>query len=132
MPWINKELCTGCQACVDECSVGAISMEKEIAFIKEDECIRCGVCHDVCVEDAVRHDGERIPEEVQANLVWAKKLLVHEYYSNDKTKQKQLIERLKSFFTKNKNKNARNAQKMITINIGSKRIPPTENPEKKF
>ncbi|MCK5349509.1 MAG: 4Fe-4S binding protein [Desulfobacula sp.] len=95
MPWINKELCTGCQTCVDECSVGAISME-------EDECIRCGVCHDVCPDDAVRHDGERIPEEVQSNLAWAKKLLSHEYYSNDKTKQKQLIDRLQHFFAKNK------------------------------
>ena len=102
MPWINKELCTGCQTCVDECSVGAISMEEDIAFIKEDECIRCGVCHDVCPDDAVRHDGERIPEEVQSNLAWAKKLLTHEYYSNDKTKQKQLIERLQRFFAKNK------------------------------
>ncbi|MBM9520915.1 4Fe-4S binding protein [Desulforhopalus vacuolatus] len=102
MPWINKELCTGCQICVDNCSVGAISMEKDSAFIKEDECIRCGVCHDVCPEEAVRHDGERIPEEVQANLDWAKKLLKHEYYSNDTIKQKQLIERLQRFFTKNK------------------------------
>ena len=102
MPWINKELCTGCQTCVDECSVGAISMEEDIAFIKEDECIRCGVCHDVCPDDAVRHDGERIPEEVESNLAWAKKLLTHEYYSNDKTKQKQLIERLQRYFTKNK------------------------------
>ena len=102
MPWINKELCTGCQTCVYECSVGAISMEEDIAFIKEDECIRCGVCHDVCPDDAVRHDGERIPEEVQSNLAWAKKLLTHEYYSNDKTKQKQLIDRLQRFFAKNK------------------------------
>ncbi|MBC2705109.1 4Fe-4S binding protein [Desulfobacula sp.] len=102
MPWINKELCTGCQTCVDECSVEAISMEEDIAFIKEDECIRCGVCHDVCPDDAVRHDGERIPEEVQSNLAWAKKLLSHEYYSNDKTKQKQLIDRLQRFFAKNK------------------------------
>ena len=102
MPWINKELCTGCQTCVDECSVGAVSMEEDIAFIKEDECIRCGVCHDVCPDDAVRHDGERIPEEVQSNLAWAKKLLTHEYYSNDKTKQKQLIDRLQRFFAKNK------------------------------
>ncbi|ACN17439.1 putative ferredoxin [Desulforapulum autotrophicum HRM2] len=102
MPWINKELCTGCQTCIDECSVEAISMEEDIAFIDEDECIRCGVCHDVCPENAVRHDGERIPEEVQSNLIWAKKLLTHEYYSNDKTKQKQLIERLQRFFTKNK------------------------------
>ena len=102
MPWINKELCTGCEACIDECPVGAISMEKGVAFIKEDECIRCGVCHDVCANDAVRHDGERIPEEVQSNLAWAKKLLTHEYYSNDKTKQKQLIDRLQRFFAKNK------------------------------
>jgi len=102
MPWINKELCTGCQICVDECSVGAISMKEDIAFIKEDECIRCGVCHDVCSDDAVRYDGELIPEEVQSNLAWAKKLLTHEYYSNDKTKQKQLIDRLQRFFAKNK------------------------------
>ena len=102
MPWINRELCTGCQTCIDECSVGAIFMEKDIAFIKEEECIRCGVCHDVCPEDAVRHDGERIPEEVQSNLAWAKKLLTHEYYLNDMKKQKQLIERLQRFFTKNK------------------------------
>ncbi|OPX39483.1 MAG: ferredoxin [Desulfobacteraceae bacterium 4484_190.3] len=102
MPWINKKLCTGCEACVDECSVGAISMEEGIAFIKEDDCIRCGVCHDVCTNDAVRHDGERIPEEVQSNLAWAKKLLTHEYYSNDKTKQRQLIDRLQRFFAKNK------------------------------
>jgi len=102
MPWINKELCTGCQICVGECSVGAITIEKDIAFIKEDECIRCGVCHDVCPVDAVRHDGERIPEEVQSNLAWAKKLLTHEYYSSDKTKQKQLIERLQRHFAKNK------------------------------
>ncbi|RKY68425.1 MAG: ferredoxin [Candidatus Latescibacterota bacterium] len=102
MPWIDRELCTGCQICIAECPVGAISTEEETAFIREDECIRCGVCHDVCPNDAVRHDGERIPEEVQANLAWAKKLLAHEYYSNDKTKQKQLIDRLQRLFLKNK------------------------------
>ncbi|MEJ2657596.1 MAG: 4Fe-4S binding protein [Desulfobacterales bacterium] len=102
MPWINKELCSGCQICVDECYAGAISMEEDTAFINEDECIRCGVCHDICPDEAVRHDGERIPEEVRSNLDWAKKLLKHEYYSNDKTKQRQLIERLQRFFAKNK------------------------------
>jgi ferredoxin len=102
MPWIDRELCTGCQTCVDECSSGAISIEEDIAFINDDECIRCGVCHDVCLDGAVRHDGERIPEEVQSNLVWVRKLLTHEYYSNDKTKQRQLIERLQRYFTKNK------------------------------
>lgn len=102
MPWIDKELCTGCQTCVEECSAGVISMKGNIAYINDDECIRCGVCHNVCTDDAVRHDGERIPEEVQSNLVWARKLLTHEYYANDRTKQRQLIERLKRYFTKNK------------------------------
>jgi len=77
-------------------------MEKDTAFIKEEACIRCGVCHDVCPAEAVRHDGERIPGEVQSNLAWAKKLLTHDYYSNDKTKQKQLIERLQRLFNRNK------------------------------
>lgn len=102
MPWIDKESCTGCGICVDQCPAGAICMEKDIAFIKDDECIRCGICHDVCPEDAARHDGERVPDEVQSNLAYAKKLLTHEYYSNDKTMQTQLIERLKRLYTKNK------------------------------
>lgn len=102
MPWVNEELCTGCETCIDECSVGAISMNEDIAVIEDEECIRCGVCHDICPDEAVRHDGERIPEEVKSNIDWATKLLTHEYYSNDKAKQKQLIERLQRFFTKNK------------------------------
>ena len=96
MPWINEEMCTGCQICVDECSAGAISMDEGIAFIDESKCIRCGVCHDVCSSDAVRHDGERIPKEVESNLAWAKKLLEHEYYSNDEKKQKELIKRMEA------------------------------------
>jgi ferredoxin len=104
MPWISKELCTGCQICVDECSVGAIAMDddEENAFIDESECIRCGVCHDVCPNDAVRHDGERIPEEVESNVAWVKELLGHEYYVDDKKKQKELIDRLQRYFVKNK------------------------------
>ena len=102
MPWINKESCTGCGICVDECPAGAIGMENDIAFIKDDVCIRCGICHDVCPEDAARHDGERIPEEVQLNLAYVKKLLAHEYYANDKAKQKPLLDRLKRFYTKDK------------------------------
>lgn len=101
MPWINKEMCTGCQTCINECTVGAISMEADAAVIKQDECIRCGVCHDVCPVDAIRHDGEKVAEEVQANLTWAKKFLTHDYYLNDTKKQKELLGRLQRFFTKN-------------------------------
>jgi formate hydrogenlyase subunit 6/NADH:ubiquinone oxidoreductase subunit I len=90
-------------------------MEEDIAFINEDECIRCGVCHDVCPEDAVRHDGELIPEEVQSNIVWVKKLLTHEYYYNNKIKQKQLIERLQRFFTKNKKVAEKTIEQLVIL-----------------
>jgi len=102
MPWISRELCTGCEMCIDNCSVGAISMEEGTAFINESRCIRCGVCHDVCTSEAVRHDGERIPEEVESNLAWAKALLNHEYYVGDRARQKELIIRLQKYFTKNR------------------------------
>jgi len=102
MPWINKEMCTGCQLCVDECSAGAIFMDEGIAIVNDSECIRCGVCHELYPCDAVRHDGERIPEEVECNLAWATKLLGHEYYSNNIERQRQLIERLQRYFTKNR------------------------------
>ena len=102
MPWINSEMCTGCQICINECYVDAIFMDGDIAVINEDKCIRCGVCHDICPVDAVRHDGERIPDEVQSNLDWVKGLITHEYYANDPKKQKLLIQRLLKYFAKNK------------------------------
>ena len=102
MPWISREMCTGCQLCVDECIVGAISMEEEAAVIDEDECIRCGVCHDVCPNEAVRHDGERIPAEVESNLAWIHRLLDHPYYVDDQAKRQELFDRLRRHFVKNR------------------------------
>ena len=72
MPWVNREMCTGCSVCVGECPAGAITTDGGIASIDDNTCIRCGVCHDVCPSDAVRHDGERIPEEVESNLAWVR------------------------------------------------------------
>jgi ferredoxin len=47
------------------------------AVIDERACIRCGTCHDVCPHEAVRHDSERIPEDVAANVEWTQNLLRH-------------------------------------------------------
>ena len=78
MPWVNQEMCTGCGICEDECSVGAIEIDSNgLAAIKDADCIRCGRCHDACPEEAVRHDGERIPQDVAANLQWVCGLLDH-------------------------------------------------------
>ena len=63
MPWVDKDKCTGCSICVEECPVSTIHIENEIAEIDMNNCIRCGSCHEVCPEDAVRHDSETIPAD---------------------------------------------------------------------
>ena len=95
MPWVNKEMCTGCGTCVEECPVGAMSLEENSAVIDVEECIRCGRCHDVCPEEAVRHDSERIPQEVKANIQWAEKLMGK--FETEKEKA-ALLERLTRYF----------------------------------
>ena len=99
MPWVNRSMCTGCGTCVAECPVGAISLEEDGARIDEGECVRCGKCHDVCPEEAVRHDGERIPQEVEANVEWVKGLMRHFDTEQERT---ALLERLGRHFNMKK------------------------------
>jgi ferredoxin len=73
MPWVYGEECDGCGICVEECPVDTIHMEEDVAEIDMDGCIRCGTCHDVCPVGAVRHDGERISEEVASNVALTRK-----------------------------------------------------------
>jgi ferredoxin len=97
MPWISAEDCVACGVCIEECPVGAISMNSHAAVIDERTCIRCGKCHDVCPHEAVRHDSERIPKEVVANVEWTKDLLRHFESPGDKG---GLIDRMKRYFVK--------------------------------
>ncbi len=97
MPWVNVEMCTGCGTCVEECPVGAIAMGDETAAIDEEKCVRCGKCHDVCPAGAVRHDGERVPQEVEANVQWARKLMSHFKSEEEKS---ALLDRLRRYFNK--------------------------------
>ncbi|TET77131.1 MAG: 4Fe-4S dicluster domain-containing protein, partial [Candidatus Cloacimonadota bacterium] len=51
---IDKKKCTGCDLCRIECSVEAITGEKnKLHTIDKKKCIKCGVCYDVCMFDAV-------------------------------------------------------------------------------
>ena len=97
MPWVNEEMCLGCGVCVEQCPVEAIFMVEEIARINEKQCIRCGRCHDTCPVEAVRHDSERIPQEIDANLEWTRALLEHFRTAKEK---RELIERMKRYFAK--------------------------------
>ena len=50
---IDKEKCTGCESCVEECPSEAISMVDGKAEVSPDACIDCGVCIDACSVEAI-------------------------------------------------------------------------------
>ncbi|MFO7797190.1 MAG: indolepyruvate ferredoxin oxidoreductase subunit alpha [Promethearchaeati archaeon] len=102
MPWIDKEKCDGCEICIEECPADAISMIEGKAEIDMIICIRCGTCHKVCPQHAARHDSEKIPEEVEANVIWVKNLLNN--YETEK-ERRSFIKRIQKHF-----------QKEITVN----------------
>jgi ferredoxin len=106
MPWIDKNKCTGCGACIDVCPVNAIAMKEGKAEIDMDKCIRCGKCHDICPVNAVRHDSEKIPIEVNQNLEKTKKLMGH--YKTEEEKKAFIKRRIKHF-----NKEKKVAEKTI-------------------
>ncbi len=46
--------CNGCIVCAKNCPTNCISGEKkQLHVINQEDCIRCGVCRDVCKQDAV-------------------------------------------------------------------------------
>jgi electron transfer flavoprotein alpha subunit len=56
---IIQDRCIGCQICVAECPVGAITMSNGVALIDPETCIGCGKCRDVCPVEAVRFEKKR-------------------------------------------------------------------------
>jgi NADH-quinone oxidoreductase subunit F len=54
---IDKINCTGCTVCAKKCPTNAIDgARKEIHFIRQDACIHCGECYNVCKFEAVLVD----------------------------------------------------------------------------
>jgi heterodisulfide reductase subunit A-like polyferredoxin len=50
---VEKEKCTGCESCIEECPSDAISLDEAKAQVNPDACIDCGVCIDACPEQAI-------------------------------------------------------------------------------
>ena len=103
MPWIDKDKCTGCGICIEKCPVGTIFMEDEKAIINMGKCIHCGTCHDVCHQEAVRHDGEKIPEDIKANVEKTRQFMeaCAKYLGDAKEKNKCLARMIKHFTKEN-------------------------------
>ncbi len=60
---IDKELCTGCGSCVDECPFEALELKDDKAQVN-DKCTLCGACVDVCPEEAITlEEVERAQDE---------------------------------------------------------------------
>jgi len=53
--WVEKVECTGCESCIEACTVGSISMRDGTAFIS-DTCTGCGACVGSCPQEAIRTD----------------------------------------------------------------------------
>ena len=99
MPWIDKNLCSGCGICAEQCPTDAISIADIYAEIEMDNCIRCGLCHSSCPENAVKHDSEKIPGEVEANIIKTKEFMetCARLLGSEEEKQKCLKRMIKHF-----------------------------------
>jgi electron transport complex protein RnfB len=51
---VDADECTGCEACVDRCHFGALSVPGDVCVVDEMRCMGCGLCVGECPTDALR------------------------------------------------------------------------------
>jgi ferredoxin len=49
---VNKELCTACGICAEQCPNQAITIN-DVAHVDSEKCTECGICVDECPNDAI-------------------------------------------------------------------------------
>lgn len=65
---VDREACLGCEACVDRCPVGALTLA-ETAVVDRNKCLGCGLCAGVCPENAITVQVREDREEPFAGIV---------------------------------------------------------------
>ncbi|MBW2061931.1 MAG: DUF362 domain-containing protein [Deltaproteobacteria bacterium] len=53
-PEADKDLCTGCGTCIEQCPVSALSLEDGLPEVDTEICIACFCCQEMCPEMAIR------------------------------------------------------------------------------
>ncbi|MCP4385810.1 MAG: 4Fe-4S dicluster domain-containing protein [Hyphomicrobiales bacterium] len=76
-PRLDSDLCRGCDACVRLCPQGALQLvddgSEAVAYgIEPRRCTGCGLCEDVCDDDAVRVDRFAVATSTEIPLTTAK------------------------------------------------------------
>ena len=51
---VDPEECVGCETCVPECPVDAISMQDDLAVIDQKTCNQCKTCVEACPVEAIK------------------------------------------------------------------------------
>jgi Pyruvate/2-oxoacid:ferredoxin oxidoreductase delta subunit len=58
-PVIDKDLCTGCEICIDECPNDALEMVEDLAkLVRPEACDGKGECAEVCPAEAMTMQEE--------------------------------------------------------------------------
>ena len=52
-PKADPDACTACETCVDQCPVGALSMQDNLPIVDTGTCITCFCCQEICPEQAI-------------------------------------------------------------------------------
>ncbi|MBT8355460.1 MAG: DUF362 domain-containing protein [Desulfofustis sp.] len=52
-PQADPDLCSSCEACIEQCPVSALYMENDFPSVTEELCITCFCCQEICPEQAI-------------------------------------------------------------------------------
>ena len=64
--FVDTELCSGCEVCLDRCFFDALSMKDDFASVDPEKCLGCGVCTVVCPTEALKLKETRSDDFVPA------------------------------------------------------------------